>query len=247
MDLPIELMKLELSDSDKGYSALSAALSNIDNSTLSYVGESLGVPLTCFVFNLYTPAIVEDPIGGVNFYSNTPYRVGNQRWVTVDTVFIHLNTSFTPVGYFPLYSNESLPNSNGFRVGYDAAVCVQVYEPWIIEAYNTSTGSSFVLGVVGEGNDRTSLLSGGNIQGTQIANTRYLNTTGKDIAFSVAYQKSVTRMDEANYDQGSHTFHLGVPSPIVGPIVPLHTIFLLTSTCSTGCFFYQWYWAFGVY
>jgi len=152
--------------------------------------------------------------------------------MTVETLFIHLNTSLTPSGRFPVYSNVWLPaGDNGtsvlssFQFGHDAAVCVQKYEPWIIKAYNTSTGSSFALGPVGKGNGSTPLLPSGKIQGARITNTRYLNTTGKDIAFSQAHQKSVTRMGEANYDQGRRILGPGVPSQIVGPVVPLHTYF----------------------
>ena len=171
--------------------------------------------------------------------------------MTVETLFIHINTSFAPSGHFPLYSNEWLlvgDNStevmSSFQIGHDAAVCVQMYEPWIVEAYNTSTGSSFALGIIERGNGST---PSGKIQGTQIPNTRNLNTTGKNIAFSKAHYKSVTRMAEANYDQGTDTFDFGVPSPIVNPVLPLRTIFLLTSTDSTGRFFHQRHWAQGIH
>ena len=174
--------------------------------------------------------------------------------MTVETLFIHINTSFAPSGHFPVYSNEWLlvgeegtEVMSSFQIGHDAAVCVQMYEPWIAEAYQTSTGSSFALRIVEKGNGSTSLSPSGNIRGTQISNTRYLNTTGKDIAFSKAHYKSVTRMAEANYDQGTDTFDFGVPSPIVGLVVYLRTTSLLTSADSTGRFFHQWHWAQGVH
>jgi len=169
--------------------------------------------------------------------------------MTVETVFIHLNTSFTPSGRFPVYSNQttSLDQygenfTKWFQIGHDAAVCVQKYEPWIIEAYNASTGSSFALLIVGRGNDGASLSPSGNIRGTRIANTRYLNATGKDTAFIKAYEKSTVRMGEASLNQSSSIVPVA-PTPVVGPVVPLRTTFLLTLTYSTGYFLHRRHWA----
>jgi len=103
-------------------------------------------------------------------------------------------------------------------VGHDAAVCVQKYEPWIIEVYNTSTGSSFVfLGVVGKGDGSTSLSPSGDIRGAQITNARYLNATGKDFVFTAYHRNSIYQFDDANkYGDAYYCF----PTPTVGPIMP---------------------------
>ena len=146
---------------------------------------------------------------------------GDQGRTTVETVFIQLDTEFTPSGRFPLYRNGTLPNEKKARVGYDAAVCVEKYEPWVIEAYNTSTGSSFALRVIGKGDGSTSLPPSGNIQGARIANTRRLNATGKGPAFSTVHDNAADRLRHAGGDDS-------LPTPTVGPIMPPHTIFLLT-------------------
>lgn len=161
--------------------------------------------------------------------------ISDQGWTTVETVLIRLNTSFTPSGRFPVYSNESLPDANGVetRIGYDAAVCVQKYEPWIIEAYNTSIGSPTALRIVEKGYGSASLLPSGNIQGPPINDTRYLNTTGKNPAFFVAHDNSINQMVK---DNGRDRFY--VPSPTVGIVIPSHTTFSLISTCVTGRFFH---------
>ena len=154
--------------------------------------------------------------------------VSDQGWTTVETVFIQLDTNFTPSGRFPAYWNESLPGRGEIRVGYDAAVCVQKYEPWVIEAYNTSTGSSFVLGVIGKGDGSTSLSPSGDVRGARIANTRYLNATGKDFVFSTVYNNSIDRFWEGNGYQNHYPLGHCVPTPTVGPIVPPRTTFLPT-------------------
>ncbi|KAF9645600.1 hypothetical protein BDM02DRAFT_490337 [Thelephora ganbajun] len=136
--------------------------------------------------------------------------IGDQGWTTVETVLIRLNTSFTPSGRFPVYSNESVPDANGVqtRIGYDAVVCVQKYEPWIIETYNTSVGSPTALRIVEKGYGSTSLLPSGEIRGNPILNTRSLNTTGKNPAFFVAHDNSINQMVK---DNGRDRFY--VPSP----------------------------------
>ena len=168
----------------------------------------------------------------------------NPGYVAVETVLIRLNTSFTPSGRFPVYSNTSLPDVNGTetRIGYDAAVCVQKYEPWIIETYNTSIVSPSALRIVGKGYSNTSLPPSGNIRGAPITNTRYLNTTDKDVAFWVAHSNGVHQMWKDN-DRGSYY----VPCPTVGLFVPSRTTFLLTSTYSIGRFFHRRHGSWGVH
>jgi hypothetical protein len=79
-------------------------------------------------------------------------------YTAVETVVIRLNTSFTPNGRFPVFSNRTMPDVNGTetRIGYDAAVCLQKYEPWIVETYNTSIVSPTTLRIVDKGYGITS-------------------------------------------------------------------------------------------
>ena len=118
------------------------------------------------------------------------------------------------------------------RLGLDVAVCVQKYEPWIIEAYNASTGSSFALDVIGKQNDGTSLSPSGTIRGAKIENTRYLNATGKDFLFATAHNSSVIRFWEANGYQGEYPLGYYTPTPTVGPVVLPRTTSLLTQPTS---------------
>jgi len=111
-------------------------------------------------------------------------------------------------------------------VGYDAAVCVQRYEPWIIETYNTSIASPSAPQVVGKGNVSTPLVPSGRTRGRKITNTRYLNTTGKDDVFGAAHPNTVEQMQKDYARDGRY-----LPSPTVGSIVPSRTTLLLTLGC----------------
>lgn len=65
----------------------------------------------------------------------------SQGWTTIETTLVRLNTSYVPSGKFPVYGPPT-PDINGSetRIGYDVAICLERYEPWIIETYNSSIG-----------------------------------------------------------------------------------------------------------
>jgi hypothetical protein len=218
MDLPTSLTKPDLSKLDPN----DAIPSHIDPSKISYLGEFL-IPSTSFVSDSRSAVRLVNNGVAHSFHSLTVQDTGairDQVWLTVETVLIRLNTSYTPLGRFPVYLNESDANGVETRIGFDAAVCVEMYEPWIIEAYNVSIGSPTTLRIVGKGYGDTSLPSG-KLQGGPIPNTRYLNTTGKFHAFAVAHDNSVNQMLKDNGRDFPY-----VPSPTVGPVVPLHATFV---------------------
>ena len=128
------------------------------------------------------------------------------EWTTVETVLIRITASLVPRGSFPVYSNVAY----GYRVGFDAAVCVQKYEPWVIEAYNTSVASPSMLRIIEKGNGNTSSPSG-SIRGPPIENTRYLHGMGNDTSFAIAHGNGVHQMLRANFE--SHPYF---SSPTVG-------------------------------
>jgi len=144
---------------------------------------------------------------------------GTQGWTSVETVLVRFDTRFTPRGRFPVYFNWTWPGESNYtsRMGYDAVVCVQKYEPWVMQTYNTSIGSASALRIVGGGNGSTPLSPDGTIRGAPIADvTRNLNTTGKDLAFSVARKISLSQWTKLTTGRGEPY----IPSPTVGSVVP---------------------------
>ena len=152
----------------------------------------------------------------------------DRGWVTLTTVLIRLDTHYTPSGHFPVYSNTSRTDS---PVGYDAVVCVQRYESWIVETYNTSIASPSILRIVGKGNGSTPLLPSGDIRGAPISNTRYLTTTEKFLAFSDTDVEALWRLDR---DLNLGDFY-DFPEA-VGPAVSTRITSFLTSTHSVDRF-----------
>ena len=212
----------------------------------SYFSEFSLVPLAPFVSNPRTIVPFGDPTGLAHDVTLCT-ACDDQGWAALETVFVKLNTSFTPSGRFPVYSNESWLDNDGVetRIGYDAAVCVQRYEPWIVEAHNTSTGSN-ILRIAGKGDGSTSLSPSGNIRGARIANTRYLNTAGKGYAFNISVSASGLQAGALNDNWGDYVGDY-TPSLSVGPVAPPRSTSSLTTTYSTGCFFDRRHWTTGIY
>lgn len=163
-----------------------------------------------------TPARV--PVNGEGFSLRSlygPYPNGDSEWMTIETVLLRFSSDYAPSGRFPVYVNSSV---DGRWMGYDAAVCVRKYEPWIIETYNATIVSPSALRVIGKGDDSTPLLPSGDIQGDPIANTRYLNTTGKYHAFAIAHRISIESMTKDNSLDGDYRPYLTV-SPVAPPTI----------------------------
>jgi len=139
-----------------------------------------------------------------------PIDKEDYEWTTIETVLIRIYASLNPNGSFPVHSKVAAGNN----VGFDAAVCVQKYEPWVIEAYNISVTSPSILRIVEKGNGNTSSLSG-NIRGPPIENTRYLNLSNKNVSFDVAHNNGIYQMLRANVDADIYS-----SSPTVSSVLP---------------------------
>ena len=134
----------------------------------------------------------------------------------IEIHLVRINELYTPQGVFPVFGPD-VPS--GGRVGYDAAVCVEVYEPWIVEAFNSSSGVlPLTTRIVGRGNEMRdewvdSMNSGSrNAKRKKRVTTaeRALNSTGKAEAFFVAHDNSVNQMVKDNGRDQDY-----VPSPTV--------------------------------
>ena len=79
--------------------------------------------------------------------------------MTVDTVLLRFTTDYAPSGCFSISMDVDVDPS-GRALGYDAAVWMQKYEPWIVETYNTSVVSPSTFRIVEKGNGSNSSSSG---------------------------------------------------------------------------------------
>lgn len=142
-----------------------------------------------------TPAGFWDNGVAHSFHSLTPItgESGN-GWVGTETVLVRLNNSYTHTASFPVWNTEAIVDASGFssRVGYDAVVCVEMYEPWIVEIYNSSLGVPTTTAIISKSASTDFEADRGN-EGPHLGSyTRALNSTGKDSAYFVRYGSNLS-------------------------------------------------------
>lgn len=149
-------------------------------------------PLTVLSHADPTPAGFWDNGVAHSFHSLTPINgsAGN-GWVGTEIVLVRLNNSYTHSANFPVWGSP-ITDASGFssRIGYDAVVCVEAYEPWIMEIYNSSLGVPTTLKIVGKSASTDFESDMGNRGPYLDWYTRALNSTGKDAAYHVRYASS---------------------------------------------------------
>ena len=113
-------------------------------------------------------------------------------WVGTETVLVRLNNSYAPNSTFPVWSADPIEDESGFssRIGYDAVVCIEMHEPWIVQIYNSSLGVPTTMTIVGKSASTDFETDDGNRGPHLDSYTRALNSTGKESAFFVRYAGS---------------------------------------------------------
>jgi hypothetical protein len=86
---------------------------------------------------------------------------------------------------------ENVSLSHPLRIGYDAAVCVGSTEPYVVDAYNATTGRVQTFRVIGKGGLSTLRYDYGKDIGSRVDGLdSTLNSTGKFSAFGTAVDNS---------------------------------------------------------
>ncbi|KAF9033113.1 hypothetical protein BJ165DRAFT_758466 [Panaeolus papilionaceus] len=166
---------------------------------------------------------------GVPYWSNgvsnnvksTNVSLGHdgRGFVTIENVLIRLNNSYAPHSTFAHRDRDTIPDADGNPtfIGFDAAVCLQLYEPWILDVYNSSTGPPTTMRIrqkVDLDNWKNTLWessSSARLKGNRIVDPsvkRFLNSSGYSPAYIAAHENSVNQVAK---DNGRDSFY--VPSP----------------------------------
>ncbi|KDQ11371.1 hypothetical protein BOTBODRAFT_189910 [Botryobasidium botryosum FD-172 SS1] len=69
-------------------------------------------------------------------------------WKILDVHLVRINKASAPNGKFPVAATI-----NNAQIGVDAAVCLEVVEPWIVDAYNITGRPPYTMQVFGPGNN----------------------------------------------------------------------------------------------
>ena len=72
--------------------------------------------------------------GAAHQFESYAFDQGNSGagWTMIELVLVRLNESYAPKGQFRTYGNTT----NGTRIGYDGAICVQEIRPYMLDSYN---------------------------------------------------------------------------------------------------------------
>ncbi|KAK0436703.1 hypothetical protein EV421DRAFT_1979647 [Armillaria borealis] len=140
-------------------------------------------------------------------------------WISIEWVLVRLNTTYALNGTFATYSDESVLDENGREtwIGYDAAVCLELYDPYIVETYNSTTGVPSSTGIISQNKEITDSSAQGAPEEKRTGNPvtgsnvkRQLNSTRLKDVYDTLHGNSVNQMLK---DNGRDAFY--VPSPTV--------------------------------
>ncbi|KAG6900124.1 hypothetical protein C0993_002659 [Termitomyces sp. T159_Od127] len=171
---------------------------------------------------------------GHSFFSR-PVAMGQdgKGWISIEEVLVRLNTSYTPNGVFARKSDQSIPDAQGNPtwIGYDAAVCVELFEPWVVEVYNSTTGMPTTLRIVEPGNvvrsqdtpEFQEKLVGLPLSMTNSDANTELNSSKLADVYESAHGNSINQLLK---DNGRDAYY--VPSPTVRSLHTLMVAALLT-------------------
>ena len=115
-------------------------------------------------------------------------RESGNGWIGIETALIRLGSSYTPNASFPVWADPIAdPQEYSTKIGYDAVVCVEMCEPWIVQIYNSSLGVPKTMASVGK-STTTDFEPDDRNTGPHLGSyTRVLNSTGKGSAFYGRY------------------------------------------------------------
>ena len=163
--------------------------SGVSEEEVSYVGASdLCAGISVFSADL-APAPFGDSGKAHSFYSTLPATVeSGNGWFVTETTLIRLDNIFAPNATFPVWGAG--PGGPTSRIGYDAVVCVEMCEPWIVQIYNSSLGIPTTMAIVNKSGTTDFETDDGNRGPRLDSYTRVLNSTDKGVAYFVRYAGS---------------------------------------------------------
>ncbi|KAK0205990.1 hypothetical protein DFS33DRAFT_1256607 [Desarmillaria ectypa] len=209
---PRETMKTLFSSFDLVFS------SDLEESMMDVLQLNDTLPSTVDVNGTALAAYFSDN-GVAHSLKSKPVSSGDEGfgWISIEWVLVRLNTTYSPSGTFAAYSDGFVLDMNGTetRIGYDAAVCLELYEPYIVETYNSTTGVPSSTGIISQNKVITDSFAQGApeekrrgkaVTGSNVK--RQLNSTRLQDVYNTLHGNSVNQMVK---DNGRDAFY--VPSP----------------------------------
>ncbi|KAJ8085959.1 hypothetical protein PM082_004778 [Marasmius tenuissimus] len=192
----------------------------------TWVLDSDKVPDTVDIDSMLDAATGRFASNGVaHSFKSYPVTMGQEGfgWISLETLLVRINDAYTPNGKFQVKSEQTVnttsKDSNGDfiqgRIGYDAAVCVELFEPYIVQVYNSTLGLPTTMKVISKGGHiaddivdgvAVTVRKGDLITDTSI--TRELNSTKLKDVYITLHDNSVNQVLKDNGRDADY-----VPSP----------------------------------
>ncbi|QRV84383.1 hypothetical protein RhiJN_12399 [Ceratobasidium sp. AG-Ba] len=130
------------------------------------------------------------PNGVAHAFESTPAVKGEDGtgWLQIELVLVRLNRAYAENSSFPvkILADKDYPSP----VGYDAAICVEEFKPYMVDAYNNTAGSPITLGLVHRSLDFDRFVSTPEKTVIQDGVQWGINSTGKYTAYALAHENS---------------------------------------------------------
>jgi len=171
--------------------------SSVSEEEVAYIGAFfLCVGVSIFSADLASVTFIDDGMALAFHNRATTTGESGNGWVEIETVLVRLNKNYLPNMTLPVWSPDTIVDRCGWTAedstGYDAVVCVEMYEPWIVQIYNSSLGIPTTMAIVNKSATTDFETDSGNRGPHLDSYTRTLNSTGKDSAYYAGYDGSLS-------------------------------------------------------
>ncbi|KAG9079791.1 hypothetical protein FRC06_007464, partial [Ceratobasidium sp. 370] len=117
-------------------------------------------------------------------------------WLQIEIVLVRLNRGYAPNSTFSVQVQGTADSPN--PIGYDVAVCVEEFKPYMLDSYNNTAGSPTTLGLLHRGLDFDHFVNIPQVTTIQDGAQWGINSTGKFAAFASAHDNSRNVMIKDN-------------------------------------------------
>ncbi|KAF4602487.1 hypothetical protein EYR40_005696 [Pleurotus pulmonarius] len=169
-------------------------LNNSVNLTDVLKGDSL--PASINTANTALGAVFFDN-GISHSFKSDPVSMGQdgKGFTSLEVLLVRVDTSFTPKGVYPVTRTATTPPQT---IGYDGAICLELFEPWVLETYNSTVGAPTSTRIVSKGNEIANvgaeLNTGARLSGVK----RQLDSSNLSSVYDVAHGNSVNQLLKDN-------------------------------------------------
>ncbi|KAG9122747.1 hypothetical protein FRC07_000744, partial [Ceratobasidium sp. 392] len=117
-------------------------------------------------------------------------------WLQIEIVLVRLNQAYASNSTFSVHAPADKDSLS--PIGYDVAICVEEFKPYMLDSYNNTAGSPTTLGLLHQGLDFDGFVNTPQMNSMYDGVQQGINSTGKFEAFASAHDNSRNVMIKDN-------------------------------------------------